>query len=72
MKNSKTLGELMGTMKVELELINDYGNGSANGEIKIVECLLHMDTPIADIEAYIEEKYELNLDDMWQIKNIYR
>ncbi|MGL5328543.1 MAG: hypothetical protein ACRDD7_04685 [Peptostreptococcaceae bacterium] len=71
MKNEKTLGELMGTMKVDLQLVNDYGSGS-NNEVKTVECLLHMDTPEEEIKEYIEERYEMNLDDMWEIVKIYR
>lgn len=67
-----TLGKLAGAIKVDLKLVNDYGKGSRNGEIKTVECLLHMDAPKEEIMEYIEEKYKLNLDDMWEIIKIYR
>lgn len=59
------------TVKVELKLVNDYGTGERNGEIKILECALSDKDNLEDIEEYILNHYELNLDDMWKIQRTY-
>ncbi|MGJ0846592.1 hypothetical protein ACR77J_07880 [Tissierella praeacuta] len=54
-------------LNVKLMLINDYADSSRNGEIKTIECSLDNNISVAEIENYICDKFELNLEDMWKI-----
>lgn len=58
-------------VKVELGLVNNYGS-DISGVRKMVKCTLGHKVSIFEIQRYIEEEFELNLEDMWKMIGTFR
>ncbi|MFW6024954.1 MAG: hypothetical protein ACOCRX_01295 [Candidatus Woesearchaeota archaeon] len=64
------INDKMDKVVVTIELKNDYGSGENNGKTKQLECLVKDKSNTSEIIDFIETEYEINMDDMWAIKNI--